>query len=293
MTAAPVTGTCGMVPAPSPLRTRFDTDGFVCPLPALTPDQTAHYRAHYLAFHTQHKLQLDALTASNRWQIYADTHFVLPWVDALTREAGILDAVQQVLGPDLLAWNTSWFVKMPGDKTFISWHQDGAYWGLSPMEVATAWVALGPVTADNGCMRVIPGSHHQPHLPQRDTWADDNALSRGQEIAVDVDAQHAVDLLLQPGQMSLHHLWIVHGSNANRSNEVRIGIAIRYVAPIVRQQGDVLPLAMLVRGSDTHGHFTLAQRPTDPDARAGVGRHAQILQRVHGALAAGKAQTGS
>ena len=276
--------------ARSPLRAQFDTDGFICPMPALTPDQAAHYRAHYLAFHDRHQAKLDALTASNRWQIYADTHFVLPWVDALTRETGILDAVQQVLGPDLLAWNTSWFVKMPGDKAFVSWHQDGAYWGLSPMEVATAWVALGPVTGDNGCMRVIPGSHQQTDLPQRDTWADDNALSRGQEIAVAVDEAKAVDLLLQPGQMSLHHLWIVHGSNANLSNEPRIGIAIRYVAPCVRQQGGNQSLAMLVRGRDDHGHFMLAERPTDPDAMAGEGRHAQILQRVHRALAVGKAK---
>jgi len=271
------------------LRKRFDTDGFACPLPALTPERGAFYRSHYLAFHASHKARLDVLTASQRWQIYADTHFVLPWVDALTREPGILDMVEQVLGPDLLAWSTSWFVKMPGDKAFISWHQDGAYWGLSPMEVATAWVALGPVTVENGCMRVLPATHLKPELPQRDTWAADNALSRGQEIAVAVDESHAVDLVLQPGQMSLHHLWIVHGSNANLSQQPRIGIAIRYVAPSVRQQGDAKPLAMLVRGRDTFGHFTLAEQPTDPNAQAGVGRHAEILQRVHVALAEGRA----
>lgn len=273
-------------PPRSALRVRFDTDGFVCPLPALSPERTHHYRALYLDFQARHQSQLDALSPSRRWQIFADTHFVLPWVDALTRESGILDTVQQVLGPDLLAWNTSWFVKMPGDKSFISWHQDGAYWGLAPMEVATAWVALGPVTPDNGCMRMIPGSHQRPHLPQRETWADNNALSRGQEIAVAVDEARAVDLVLAPGQMSLHHLWIVHGSNANRSHEPRIGIAIRYVAPVVQQDGGAKPLAMLVRGSDTRGHFTLAEPPTDIHARAGTGRHAEILQRVHQALSA-------
>jgi len=268
---------------------RFDADGVVCPLSALDASRTEHYRQHYLDFHARHQDQLDALSASQRWQIYADTHFVLPWVDALTREPGILDAVQQVLGPDLLAWNTSWFVKMPGDKTFVSWHQDGAYWGLSPMEVATAWVALSPAHVANGCLRVIPGSHTELNLPQRDTWADDNALSRGQEIAVSIDQSRAVDLVLQPGQMSLHHLWIVHGSNANLSDEPRIGIAIRYVAPVVRQQGDAKPLAMLVRGRDERGHFTLAERPTNTQAMAGEGLHAQILQRVHQAIAAGKA----
>lgn len=275
----------------SALRQRFDTDGFVCPLPALTPERTQHYRQRFDAFQAQHQPQLDALSASRRWQIYADTHFVLPWVDALTRESTILDTVEQVLGPNLLAWNTNWFIKMPGDKAFISWHQDGAYWGLEPMEVATAWVALGPVNARNGCMRMIPGSHQRPHLPQRNTWADDNALSRGQEIAVAVDEAQAVDLELQAGQMSLHHLWIVHGSNANLSDEARIGIAIRYVSSAVRQQGGGKPLAMLVRGRDAHGHFTLAEPPTDPHAMAGTGRHAEILQCVHAALAEGRGST--
>lgn len=277
-----------MVNADPALRKRFDADGVVCPLSALNASRTQHYRQHYLDFHARHQDRLDNLSASRRWQIYADTHFVLPWVDALTREPGILDAVQQVLGPDLLAWNTSWFVKMPGDKTFVSWHQDGAYWGLSPMEVATAWVALSPVHVSNGCLRVIPGSHTELNLLQRDTWADDNALSRGQEIAATVDQSRAIDLVLQPGQMSLHHLWIVHGSNANLSDEPRIGIAIRYVAPVVRQQGNARPLAMLVRGRDGHGHFTLAEQPTDTQAMAGEGLHAQILQRVHQAIAVGK-----
>jgi ectoine hydroxylase-related dioxygenase (phytanoyl-CoA dioxygenase family) len=266
-------------------RQQFDRDGYLCPVEALSPAQTAHYRALYLDFHARHKQRLDALRAGERWQINTDTHFVFEWVDALTREPGILDAVERVLGPNLLAWNTNWFVKFPGDKAFVSWHQDGAYWGLSPMEVATAWVALGPVTPENGCMRVVPGSHTKTHLPQRDTFADNNVLSRGQEITVAVDEARAVNLALQPGQISLHHLWIVHGSNANQSDEPRIGLAIRYVAPQVRQEGANKPIAMLVRGQDQHGHFTLTERPVGNAAMAGEGRHAELLQRVRVALA--------
>ncbi len=269
----------------TPSRKQFDRDGFVCPVDALTAAQASHYRALYLGFYNDHKARLDALRAGDRWQINTDTHFVFEWVDALTREPAILDAVERVLGPDLLAWNTSWFVKFPGDKAYVSWHQDGSYWGLFPMEVATAWVALGPVTPENGCMRVIPGSHTQPHLPQRDTYADNNVLSRGQELTVAVDETRAVDLVLEPGQMSLHHLWIVHGSNANRSDMPRIGIAIRYVSPRVRQEGGHKPIAMLVRGRDDHGNFTLTERPVGNAAVAGEGRHAALLHRVRVALA--------
>lgn len=278
------------VPPQQVSREQFERDGYICPVPVLTADETAHYRALYLAFFEKHRDRLAALRAGDRWQINADTHFAFQWVDELTRHPRILDAVQQLLGPDILAWNTNWFVKMPGEKTFVSWHQDGAYWGLSPMDqLATAWVALGPVTPENGCMRVMPGSHTRPHLPQRETWADDNALSRGQEIAVAVDESQTVDLVLQPGQMSLHHLWIVHGSNANLSDIPRIGIAIRYLSTRVKQDSPEKPVATLVRGRDDYGHFRLVEPPIRNDGFAGEGRHRESLERVRMALAKSKA----
>ena len=266
-------------------RAQFDRDGYLCPVPVLSPAETQHYHERYLTFHEAHRERLAALSAGRRWQINADTHFAFAWIDELTRHPRILDAVERLLGPDILAWSTNWFVKMPHDKSFVSWHQDGTYWGLSPMDVATAWVALSPVTPANGCMRVIPGSHSQPKLPQRETFADNNILSRGQEISVTVDEPRAVDLVLQPGEMSLHHLWIVHGSNANTSPIPRIGIAIRYVATHVKQDGAAKPFAMLVRGHDSCGNFNLTERPTGDDGFAGEGRHAAFLERVHAALA--------
>lgn len=272
------------VPARAVQRSDFERDGYVCPVPVLTPAETAGFRACYDDFAARHRERLQALPPNQRWQINSDTHFAFEWVDRLTRHPAILDAVERVLGPDLLAWNSVWFVKMPGDPTYISWHQDGAYWGLEPMEVLTAWIALGPATRANGCMRVLPGSHRGPALKQRDTFAPDNALSRGQEIEVAVDEAQAVDLALEPGQMSMHHLWIVHGSDPNRSAVPRVGLAIRYVAAQVRQRDGSRPLAMLVRGENRHGHFTLAEPPTRNDGRAGEGVHGQVLQRVREAI---------
>jgi len=272
------------VPARAVHRSDFERDGYVCPVPVLMPAETAGFRACYDDFAARHRERLQALPPNQRWQINSDTHFAFEWVDRLTRHPAILDAVERVLGPDLLAWNSVWFVKMPGDPTYISWHQDGAYWGLEPMEVLTAWIALGPATRANGCMRVLPGSHRGPALKQRDTFAPDNALSRGQEIEVAVDEAQAVDLALEPGQMSMHHLWIVHGSDPNRSAVPRVGLAIRYVAAQVRQRDGSRPLAMLVRGENRHGHFTLAEPPTRNDGRAGEGVHGQVLQRVREAI---------
>jgi non-heme Fe2+,alpha-ketoglutarate-dependent halogenase len=266
-------------------RAAFERDGYCCPVVALSVAETQSYRGHFDAYYARHQDRLAALKPSQRWQVNSDTHFALQWVDELTRNEGVLDAVEQVLGPDILAWNSSWFVKMPGDKTFVGWHQDGASWGLAPMEVLTAWIALGPVGPENGCMRVIPGSHRSTHLPQRDTFNNNSALTRGQEIAVAVDENQAVDLVLSPGQMSLHHLWIVHGSNANLSDIPRIGLAVRYVSTRVRQQGADDPFAMLVRGRDEHHHFRLTERPVGNDCMAGEGLHRAALERVYAGMA--------
>ena len=127
--------------------------------------------------------------------------------------------------------------------------------------MVTAWVALSPSTVESGCMRVIPGTHAGDVIAHVDTFAANNLLSRGQEIAVKVDEARAVDLVLAPGQMSLHDVKLVHGSEPNRSDDRRIGLAIRYIPTHVRQvmaEGDS---AMLVRGQDRFGHFRLEQGP--------------------------------
>lgn len=263
----------------------YERDGYCCPVQALAPEEVQHYRQHFDAYYARHGERLAALQPSQRWQINSDTHFAFRWVDELTRHPRVLDAVERILGPNILAWNSSWFVKMPHDKSYIGWHQDGAYWGLEPLEVLTAWIALGPVHQGNGCMRVIPGSHRTTHLPQRDTFAENSALTRGQEIAVAVDEQHAVDFVLQPGQISLHHLWIVHGSRANESDIPRIGLAVRYISTRVRQQDADDPFAMLVRGEDTHHNFRLTERPTSNEGMAGEGLHGEALKRVYAGIA--------
>ncbi|MBU3738095.1 MAG: phytanoyl-CoA dioxygenase family protein [Rhodoferax sp.] len=273
-------------------RAAFDQAGFAFPIPVLDPEATDRYLKRYLEFRERHGPRLQSLPPNQHWQIHSDTHFAFRWIDELTREPAVLDAVERILGPDILVWNTAWFVKMPGDKTFVSLHQDGAYWGLEPMEVLTAWVALTPATPENGCMRVLPGTHRRPALPQSDTFHPDNALSRGQEIAVPVDESAAIDMALAPGQMSMHHLWIVHGSRANQTSVPRIGLAIRYVSPRVRHSSGNRPWAMLVRGQDTWGHFHLTDRPDGNDGYAGEGFHGDIQRRVHEAIAQARQASG-
>ena len=124
-------------------------------------------------------------------------------------------------------------------------------------------------------MEVMPGTQKTP-LAQRETYALDNALSRGQEIMVEVDESKSVPLILSPGEMSLHHIGIAHSSKANRANYSRVGMAVRYLAPEVVQQGSVRQIVQLVRGNDEYGNFEIVAPPSDAAAAAEIRKEAEL-----------------
>jgi len=260
---------------------RYRRDGFYFPVPVLTPDEARECRR-----------RLEAVEAANGGQLGGELrqkpHLLFTWLADLVRHPAILDAVEDVLGPNLLVWSTSFFIKGPRDAAFVSWHQDATYWGLSEPDVVTAWVAFTEATVDNGAMRMVPGSHGE-QLVHRDTFAANNLLSRGQEIEVAVDEARGVDIVLRAGEMSLHHVRMVHGSPPNRSDDRRIGFAIRYIPTYVRQLAGGADGAMLVRGVDDFHYYVPERPPTadlSADARAhhaeSVARSASILYRGTG-----------
>jgi ectoine hydroxylase-related dioxygenase (phytanoyl-CoA dioxygenase family) len=243
------------------------------------------FRSRFEEYERSIALELDRRPPREHRRFFTDTHTFLPWVYELASHPRVLDAAGSVLGPDLLVWSTQWFPKRPGDPSFVSWHQDGTYWTLDPPRVCTAWIAISRSDDANGCMRVVPGSHAGGQLPHRDTFAAANVLSRGQEIAVEVDESQARSLVLAPGEISLHHIGIVHGSRPNRSDEPRIGLAVRFVAPDVRQGTDT-PHAMLVRGRDAFGHFQLLEPPLEVGDEAKLEQlRAEAFERLDRALA--------
>ena len=206
------------------------------------------------------------------------THLLFPWLADLVRNNSIVDAIDDLYGPNLLCWTTNFFIKEASNPAFVSWHQDSTYWGLSRPDVVTAWVALTPSNRANGAMTFIPGTHTSDQLEHRDTFAKNNLLTRGQEVAVEVDESKAVTIELRPGEISLHHVRLVHGSPANPSSDRRIGFAIRYIPTSVSQvAGD--DSATLVRGVDTFHHFELEPRPTQDMQPAFVALHRQITER--------------
>jgi non-heme Fe2+,alpha-ketoglutarate-dependent halogenase len=204
-------------------------------------------------------------------------HLLFPWLADMVRHPRVLDAVEDVLGtPDILCWASAFFAKDAGDGSFVSWHQDATYWGLSSPDVVTAWVAFTPSTVASGCMRVVPGTHLR-QLEHKDSFHERNLLTRGQEIAAEVDEADAVDVLLEPGEFSLHHVLIVHGSAANRADHPRIGFAMRYIPTSLRQLSGIRDSATLVRGTDRHGNFDHEEAPrADLDADA-VAHHASVV----------------
>lgn len=248
--------------------TQYERDGYVCPVPALTPAEAGRLLADVDAFG-------EAVGESPGIVIRKKGFLKSMAVYGLVQHPAILDAVESILGPDILCWSTSLFIKDPGDPAYVAWHQDSFYWGLEPDDVCSAWVALEPSTPENGAMQVVPGTHKQPQFAHKASAPDSaNMLFTHEEIAVDVDPDQAVDLLLDKGQMSLHHVKLVHGSPPNRSAGRRFGVAIRYVAPHVRQ-ADGRNTALLVRGEDRYGYFEPDPVPTrdmDPDVLAFLDR---------------------
>jgi non-haem Fe2+, alpha-ketoglutarate-dependent halogenase len=231
----------------------FRRDGYHFPVPVFPSGEAARLRDAL----ERHEAATGA-PLQGKWRV--KSHLLFTWADSIVHHPAVLDAVEDLVGPDILCWTTNFFIKEASSPGFVSWHQDAAYWGLSPEEVVTAWVALSPSNLQSGCMRVIPGTHLDTHMPHVDTFAENNMLTRGQEIAVEVDESKAVDVILQPGEMSLHDIKLVHGSSPNRADDRRIGLAIRYLPTHVRQTKG-RDSAMLVRGVDRHGNFDLEPRP--------------------------------
>jgi non-heme Fe2+,alpha-ketoglutarate-dependent halogenase len=251
----------------------YAENGYLYPIRVFSDPETAEFRRQFDDYTDQNKFLLNKMIPRERRAVYGLTHLMLPWVYQIASHPRVLDAVEGAIGPNILVWGSDWFVKFARDPAFISWHQDGAYWGLNPPKVTTAWIALSPSTLENGCMQVMPGTQKM-QLPQRETYALDNALSRGQEIALEVDESKAVAMTLHAGEMSLHHIGIAHGSQANSSDQPRIGIAVRYIAPEVVQKGAERQMVQLVRGRDGYGNFEVVAPPADAISAAEIRKEA-------------------
>jgi len=263
----------------------YHQNGFYFPVRVMPESEAAEYRSRLEAYEAGNKLIMETALRNK-------PHLVFTWINELIRDPRILDAVEDIIGPNILAWGSNFFIKDPHDPAFISWHQDSTYWGLSRPDVVTAWLALSEVTVENGAMRMLPGSHLIDQLPHVDTFAENNLLTRGQEVQVDVDESKTVDLPLKPGEMSLHHVRTVHGSSPNPTETRRIGLAIRYVPTYVSQISGAKDYATLVRGEDTFHNFELEPSPKVDFGPDEMALHARVAEESYKILYRGTDRAG-
>lgn len=227
------------------MREAFERDGYVFPLRVISERRAADYLAIYEKYEADGSISDDAPMGKH--------HCIFPWVHELATNPAVLDAVAGLLGPNILCFGSRPWNKPPHDNAFTSWHQDNAYFGLSPHEELTTWTAITKADPENGCLRYIPGSHRWPDQKHRETHDPKNMLSRGQSI-VDIEESQAVDVILNAGETAIHHERTVHSSGGNRSAGRRLGYSIFYIPTHVQstigRRG-----ALLVRGVDNYGYW--------------------------------------
>ena len=182
------------------------------------------------------------------WAFDIKTNLLFDWVYELSRDPRLLDAIEDLIGPDVLLTNSIFRIKEPGSSTFYGWHQDAARIRVEPGFVL-AFIAIGEATSDNGCLRVIPGSQRGVRPFGLVSYAD-RQVARVREV----DESGAVDMVLAKGQVGLLHCNTIHGSGPNRSSGRRIGLINDYTAPSARQSTG-MGSGQLVRGTDRWGHF--------------------------------------
>ena len=251
----------------------YARDGFVSPVEILSAEEAARHRG-----------RLEAAEAEiGPLHYMAKVHTILRSPFELATHPRVLDMVAALIGPDILLYNVTYIVKEAGTRSHVSWHQDLTYWGFDGDAQVSMWLALSPATQENGCMRMVPGSHLAGRRDHRSTVDADNVLFHGQTVD-GVAEETAVLCPLGPGEASFHHGWTLHASLPNCSGGRRIGLNVQYLAPSMRQTKHDGDSALLVRGEDRYRHFrpdVPAEADLDP---AAVRRH-QELDRHYRAIA--------
>ena len=218
----------------------------------------------------------------------ANFNVVTKWGARIARQPAILDSIEQLIGPSFVCWMTEVIIKQSHSEKFLSIHQDFTYWDMDDSDKGlTAWLALTPAIPENGCMEFGRGSHRRGQVRHHDTFAANNLLSRGQEIAVSYDPDDVVHCCLQPGELSLHHSLTFHGSGPNRTDSPRVAAVMRYLSTDMAHLDGTRSYAMLVRGRDAGRNFQLFDEPDADFSRQSMALYEQISLQQEAHFAAG------
>lgn len=245
----------------------YRLDGYLCPIPVLTPDEAAGYRLH---------LEDLENAGGGRFTGIQRTKFYLRyrWAYELATKPTMLDAVEDLIGPDILLYHNTTWLKHAGDEAYVTWHQDNIYIGVEPCELLSFWIALTPSKEENGCMRVLPGTHAQGVFPLGTAdLSEKSMLPSGMQTAYDVSRTEPVAMPLEIGEASIHHAEVIHGSLPNMANQRRMGITFMYMPAHLGQKGQRRTSALLVRGKDRYGNFDPEVPPVSDDDPDAIVRH--------------------
>ena len=250
----------------------YHREGFVYPVDAFAHERARRYRRAMEGFEAA---QGQKLGKGHNFK----PHLLFTWVDEIVHDPAVLDAVEDVIGPDIRLFHLSVWPKNAGDAAYVSWHQDATYFGLEPPVQVTAWVALTDASVEAGCMEVIPGSHKGGQFHHHETPSPHNLLSRGQTVSDPFDRNRTVFMPVSAGQFSLHHTHLVHSSGPNRTDDRRIGLGISYIPTHVRCTSRTRLTAMLVRGRDEYRHFDDERLPLADYGEDERAFHAEAVAR--------------
>ncbi|MBB44326.1 MAG: phytanoyl-CoA dioxygenase [Rhodospirillaceae bacterium] len=234
---------------------QYKEDGFISPVRVMSEAEALDLRNKIEKFEAEQGSKMHGLQRTK-------CSLRFPFLYELVMNNNILDAVEDLIGSNILLYQTAMWFKEPETGSYVSWHQDSSYYGMDPLDLVSAWVALSPATSESGCMQVIPGSHTNGQFPVQYTEvSEQNLLASGQNTLFEFNKDDAVLMPLAPGEISLHHVALVHSSRPNHSSDRRMGISIGYFPTNVRQTTKLKASAMLMRGEDLYGNFLLDEVP--------------------------------
>ena len=234
---------------------QYKEDGYIAPIDVLTKNEAEEIKKEIEYIEKKWPNEIEGLGRNY-------VHLISPVLDKVSHNSKILDVVESIIGKDILVCGTTLFIKNPDKKGFVSFHQDAKYIGLEPHNWVTGWLAVTDANEENGCMRMLKGSHKKDLKFHDQKFDENNLLTRGQTIE-NVPINETTPVILKAGQLSLHHPTIIHGSGLNKSKERRIGFAIQsYIGTNVDQVLGKIYVQQ-ARGNDTFKFHEHVKRPTE------------------------------
>ncbi|WP_204049211.1 phytanoyl-CoA dioxygenase family protein [Microbispora siamensis] len=271
-----------MTPLDQEKLSMLGSEGFCLPVDLLTPEEAAEILREVRRYES---LAIRVGGVLGHHWTFPKSHLVAGWADRLVHDSRVLAVAEQVLGPDLLVWATSLFLRKAGSPGELAWHQDAPYYGWDGFEGSAVrmWIALTDTHRGNGTMRYAPRTHGSGLMPHSYRGSGVSALMRGEEVDFNVDDETTVDVTLTAGQCSLHLPTTIHSSGPNVSRSDRVCFAIDFIRPGVRPLGGP-DSALLVRGSDTAGHYELEPRLAEEFGTAALKAFARATRIRHGRM---------